>query len=91
MNLSIVMDYVLPSNSILYKHCNGSSDFYKSDDDFINGKSYYSQEVTDDFESFMCKLINKLMVDEKESGDTEPLVTIDYAIWNKEINETLTQ
>jgi hypothetical protein len=73
------MDYVLPSTSVMMKHCNGGWDFYMTDDDFIKGESFMAQKSNEDFHHFMERLIEKIIEDEK--NDDEPLTTIDYAIW----------
>lgn len=80
MDLTLLIDYVLPSSSVLMKHCNGGWDFYKSDDDFVKDESYMSQDSGEDFHHFMERLIQKLMKDEE--NDEERLVAIDYAIWS---------
>lgn len=80
MDLTLLLDYVIPSNGVLYKHCNGAWDFYKSDDDFIKGESYMSQDCNEDVHQFLERLVQQLMKDEE--NDEERLVAIDYAIWS---------
>lgn len=80
MELEHLLNYVIPSNGVLYKHCNGGWDFYKTDDHFINGNSYMNQATTENFHQFAERLVDKLMEDEKD--DEERLVAIDYAIWS---------
>lgn len=79
MDINTLMNYVLPSSSVMMKHCNGGWDFYMTDDDFLNGKSYMAQKCNEDFDGFIKRLIAQIIEDEK--NDDEPLVTIDYAIW----------
>lgn len=80
MDLSLLLDYVLPSDSVLYKHCNGGWDFYKSDSHFIRGESYMSQTPAERFHQFMERLIQQLIKDQE--NDEERLVATDYAIWS---------
>ncbi len=79
MDLGVLMNYVLPSTSVLMKHCNGGWDFYKDDRAFEDGKSYMSQGTSETFSQFMERVVQSLMKDEE--NDTERLVAIDYAIW----------
>lgn len=80
MNLSLLMDYVIPSSGVLMKHCNGGWEYYLSDTEFVNKKSYMSQSTSEDFKTFAERLIQQLMKDEE--NDEERLVAIDYAIWS---------
>ena len=89
MELSILLDYVLPSTSVLMKHCNGGWDFYKTDDDFLNEKSFMAQKASESFHSFMERLIIVLM--EEEKNDDELLVATDYAIWKNETKNGLSE
>lgn len=84
MNLTTLLDYVIPSSGVMMKHCNGGWEFYMTDEDFIKGESYFSQKPQENFHQFAERLIVKLMEDEKEKNDPEPLVTIDYAIYKNE-------
>lgn len=81
MNLSLLLDYVLPSTSVLMKHCNGGWEFYKTDTDFVNDKSYMSQDTSEDFHKFMERLIERLIKEEVDNNE-ERCVGIDYAIWS---------
>ena len=81
MDLSLLLDQVIPPDGVLYKHCHGGWDFYKSDYDFVNGKSYLSQKSSEPVHQFFERLVQQLMKDEE--NDKEPLVTIDYAIWSQ--------
>ena len=80
MDLTLLLDYVIPSGGLLYKHCNGAWDFYKSDFEFIAGVSYMSQDTNEDVHHFLERLVQQLMKDEE--NDQERLVSIDYAIWS---------
>jgi len=80
MDLSLLMDYVIPPSAVLMKHCNGGWEYYKSDDDFVNEKSYMSQDPKEDFHEFMERLVRQLMKDEE--NEDEPTVAIEYVIWS---------
>ncbi len=80
MDLTLLLDYVIPSGGILYKHCNGAWDFYKSDRDLEDGISYMSQDTNENAHQFLERLVQQLMKD--EGNDEERLVAVDYAIWS---------
>lgn len=81
MKLSTALDSVLPQSSLLWKD-SGLWSFYRSDDDFIAGKEYLSQSCNESAEAFINRVIQSLI--NEETNDPEPLVTIDYAIYNKQ-------
>lgn len=84
MNLTTLLDYVIPSTGVMMKHCNGGWEFYMTDDDFIKGESFMAQKANEDFHQFAERLIAKLIEDEEKNKDTEPLVTIEYAIYKNQ-------
>jgi hypothetical protein len=79
MDLSLLIDYVLPSNSVLYKHCNCGWAFYKDELAFEAGKEYMNQATSESLHEFLERVVQQLMKDEE--NDEERLVAIDYAIW----------
>jgi hypothetical protein len=83
MKVTTALDSVLPQSSVLWKD-SGLWSFYRSDDDFIAGKEYLYQLCTESFEEFINRVIQALMKEEADNNDPEPLVTIDYAIYNKQ-------
>lgn len=80
MDLELLLDNVLPSTGVLFKHCPGAWEFFKSDIDFEEGKGYMSQKCDESFHTFIERVVQQLMKDEE--GDEEPLVSIDYAIYS---------
>lgn len=81
MNLSTALDNVLPQSSLLWKD-SGLWDYYRSDDDFKEGKAYLSQSCNESFSDFINRIIETLLKEEADCNVPEPLVTIDYAIYN---------
>lgn len=82
MDLSILMESVLPQSSLIFKD-SGLWTFYRSDEDFINEKEYANQNCSESAGQFIERVVKMLMDEEEENKDPEPLVTIDYAIYGK--------
>jgi hypothetical protein len=81
MNIESAIDNVLPQSSLFFKD-SGLWDYYRSDDDFTEGRIYQSQMCSESFSQFVNRIIETLIKEEADSNDPEPLVTIDYAIYS---------
>lgn len=73
---------VLPEESVLFKINHDMFVFYKCYEDFESEKEYTSQESKESFDNFIVRTIEKLQIDEAESDEQYPTVTIDYAIYS---------
>lgn len=77
-DLNKVMTDVL--NGVLFKD-SGLWMYYEDDAAFDKGEDLYEQELNEDFNSFIKRVIYNLMQLEESRKDPEPLTTIDYAVY----------
>ena len=86
MNLSLLLDEVIPESGVLAKINHSYWVYYKTESDFIHDRYGIDQLQDESFEAFAERLVKQIMEDE-ECCD-EKTVTINYAIWSNR-NPTL--
>jgi cation transport regulator ChaC len=78
MNLSTLLDKVIPNDSLFHKS-SGLWDYYLSEEHFKEGKDYLNQRANESFHDFAERIVQSHI--ESEVDQEEKLVTIDYAIY----------
>ncbi len=79
MKTEIILNNVLPEESILFKLSHGLYDFYLNYKDYEDGISFSRQRSDESFSLFIDRVVEELIIKEKEEEDKP--VTVDYAIY----------
>lgn len=87
LNSDRIITDVLPEQSIFVKAYHGQFLFYLSEIDLINKSSFAVQYPSESFMDFCIRVVEQLIEYEKENPGCYPVVTMDYAVNKRLIEE----